>query len=70
VAPRTVEKHTSVPGILRNGFGVRVDGPVEERWKLGSLIDTIHLRSLWLHRVEPERTQSVSAPGSGGTSTA
>lgn len=52
VAPRTVAKRTSVPGILRSGFGMRVDGPVEERWKLGYLIDTIYLRDLWLHRVD------------------
>jgi hypothetical protein len=31
---------------------MRVDGPVEERWKLGYLIDTIYLRDLWLHRVD------------------
>jgi hypothetical protein len=29
-----------------------VDGPVNETWKLGYLIDTIYLRDLWMHRVD------------------
>ena len=55
VAPRTVAKRTSLPGLLRNGISVQIDGPVVERWKLGYLIDTIYLRDLWMHRVDASR---------------
>lgn len=52
VAPLTVAKRESLPGIIRNTVRVKVDGPVVERWKLGYLIDTIYLRDLWLHRID------------------
>lgn len=55
VAPLTVKKRTSLPGFLRSEFGMKVDGPVVERWKLGYLVDTIYLRDLWLHRVDASR---------------
>lgn len=55
IAPRTVKKRSSLPGFLRNGVRMKVDGPVVERWKLGYLVDTIYLRDLWLHRVDASR---------------
>lgn len=52
VAPHTVARRTSMPGLLRRGVQMKVDGPVVERWSLGYLVDTIYLRDLWLHRVD------------------
>lgn len=52
VAPRTVRQRRRMPGVLRKGFAMKVDGPIEERWKLGYLIDTIYLRDLWMHRLD------------------
>lgn len=51
VAPRTVEKRTKMPSLVRR-MTMKVDGPVVERWTLGYLIDTIYLRDLWMHRVD------------------
>lgn len=55
IAPRTLKKRSSLPGFVRNGVRMKVDGPVVERWKLGYLVDTIYLRDLWLHRVDASR---------------
>lgn len=52
IAPRTVKQRSSLPGFVRNGVRMKVDGPVVERWKLGYLVDTIYLRDLWMHRVD------------------
>jgi uncharacterized protein (TIGR03083 family) len=52
IAPKTVQKRTSLPGFLRSGARMKVDGPVVETWKLGYLVDTIYLRDLWLHRID------------------
>lgn len=51
-APRVVRRRSRLPGALRSGFAMKVDGPVVERWKLGYLVDTIYLRDLWLHRID------------------
>jgi uncharacterized protein (TIGR03083 family) len=51
-APRVVRRRSRMPGALRSGFAMKVDGPVVERWKLGYLIDTIYLRDLWMHRID------------------
>lgn len=51
-APRTVRRRRRLPGVLRGGVGMKVDGPVVERWKLGYLVDTIYLRDLWMHRID------------------
>ena len=52
VAPRVVRQRRRLPGLLRKRFGMKVDGPVVERWKLGYLVDTIYLRDMWLHRID------------------
>ena len=52
VAPRAVRQRRRLPGLLRKGVSMKVDGPVVERWKLGYLIDTIYLRDLWMHRLD------------------
>jgi uncharacterized protein (TIGR03083 family) len=52
IAPRTIKKRSSLPGFVRNGVRMKVDGPVVERWKLGYLVDTIYLRDMWMHRVD------------------
>lgn len=52
IAPRTIKKRSSLPGLVRNGVRMKVDGPVVERWRLGYLVDTIYLRDLWMHRVD------------------
>ncbi len=54
VAPVTVRKRTRLPSLLRK-MKMKVDGPVEERWALGYLVDTIYLRDLWMHRVDAAR---------------
>lgn len=55
VAPRAVAARRRMPGVLRRGVSMKVDGPVIERWKLGYLVDTIYLRDMWLHRVDASR---------------
>ena len=52
VAPRTVRGRTRTPTLVRNHARIAVDGPVNESWKLGYLIDTIYLRDLWMHRID------------------
>jgi uncharacterized protein (TIGR03083 family) len=51
VAPVTVRKRTSTPGLMRR-VRIKIDGPVVEKWALGYLMDTIYLRDLWMHRVD------------------
>lgn len=51
VAPVTVRKRTTTPGLMRRAK-IGIDGPVVETWALGYLIDTIYLRDLWMHRVD------------------
>lgn len=55
VAPRTIRGRTRTPALIRNHAKIAVDGPVQERWKLGYLIDTIYLRDLWMHRIDAAR---------------
>jgi uncharacterized protein (TIGR03083 family) len=55
VAPRTVRGRTRIPALVRDHARLRVDGPVQESWKLGYLIDTIYLRDLWMHRIDAAR---------------
>jgi uncharacterized protein (TIGR03083 family) len=55
VAPKTVRGRTRTPGLLRNHAKLAIDGPVNETWKLGYLIDTIYLRDIWMHRVDASR---------------
>ena len=55
IAPKTVAGRRRVPGIVRRGAKIAVDGPVEEKWALGYLLDTIYLRDLWMHRVDAAR---------------
>jgi uncharacterized protein (TIGR03083 family) len=52
VAPIAIKKRTSLPGFVRHGMRMKVDGPVFETWRLGYLIDTIYLRDLWMHRID------------------
>jgi hypothetical protein len=52
VAPIVVKKRASLPGIIRRGVRMKVDGPVVETWRLGYLIDVIYLRDLWMHRID------------------
>jgi len=52
VAPKTVRGRSRTPALVRNHAKMAVDGPVNETWKLGYLIDTIYLRDLWMHRVD------------------
>ena len=52
VAPIVVKKRASLPGIIRRGARMKVDGPVVETWRLGYLIDVIYLRDLWMHRID------------------
>lgn len=54
IAPVTVRKRKSTPGLVRR-VKMSVDGPVVEKWPLGYLIDTIYLRDLWMHRVDASR---------------
>jgi uncharacterized protein (TIGR03083 family) len=51
VAPRTVRGRSRLPRLFRR-MGMKVDGPVVERWTLGYLSSTIYLRDLWMHRVD------------------
>lgn len=55
IAPRTVRGRSRIPAFVRNGARLAVDGPVNETWKLGYLIDTVYLRDLWMHRVDVAR---------------
>jgi len=52
VAPRVVRQRRRMPGVMRSLVRMKVDGPVEERWRLGYLVDTIYLRDLWMHRID------------------
>lgn len=52
VAPIVVKKRASLPGIVRRGARMKVDGPVVETWRLGYLVDVIYLRDLWMHRID------------------
>jgi len=52
VAPIAVRKRTAMPGLVRRGVRMKVDGPVVERWSLGYLVDTIYLRDVWMHRID------------------
>jgi uncharacterized protein (TIGR03083 family) len=51
IAPRTVRGRSRMPRPFRR-IGMKVDGPVVERWTLGYLNATIYLRDLWMHRVD------------------
>ncbi|WP_334141241.1 maleylpyruvate isomerase family mycothiol-dependent enzyme [Rhabdothermincola sp.] len=53
-APVTIRKRTGLPSAIRR-FRLKVDGPVEETWTLGYLVDVIYLRDLWMHRVDAAR---------------
>ncbi len=52
IAPKTVRGRSRTPAVIRNHAKMAVDGPVNETWKLGYLIDTIYLRDLWMHRID------------------
>lgn len=69
VAPKTVRGRTRTPALVRNNARIAVDGPVNESWKLGYLIDTIYLRDLWMHRIDAAnalgRTAQLSAEHDG-----
>jgi uncharacterized protein (TIGR03083 family) len=54
IAPVTVRKRTTTPGLMRRAK-LQIDGPVVEKWTLGYLIDTIYLRDLWMHRLDASR---------------
>ena len=54
IAPVTVRKRTKLPAPVRR-IGMKIDGPVVEKWRLGYLVDTIYLRDLWMHRVDASR---------------
>lgn len=60
VAPRTIRKRTSLPGLLRRAVRFKVDGPVVEKWSVGYLVDTIYLRDLWMHRIDASRAAGVN----------
>lgn len=51
VAPRTIAGRRRTPRPARR-IRMKVDGPVEETWTLGYLMDTIYLRDLWMHRID------------------
>lgn len=55
VAPRTVRGRRRIPSVMRKHAKLAVDGPVQEKWALGYLIDTIYLRDMWMHRVDAAR---------------
>jgi uncharacterized protein (TIGR03083 family) len=55
VAPRTVRGRTRTPSLVRRHVHLKVDGPLEETWTLGYLIDVIYLRDLWMHRIDLHR---------------
>lgn len=68
-APATVRRRRRLPGLLRSGARMKVDGPVDETWKLGYLIDTIYLRDLWMHRIDAcraTRREPVLTPDHDG----
>jgi uncharacterized protein (TIGR03083 family) len=52
IAPKTVRGRTRTPALVRKHAKLTVDGPVQETWQLGYLIDTIYLRDLWMHRTD------------------
>lgn len=52
IAPKTVRGRTRTPALVRDHAKLTVDGPVQETWHLGYLIDTIYLRDLWMHRTD------------------
>ena len=58
VAPRTVKRRRSMPGMVRR-IRLAVDGPVVEKWSLGYLNDTIYLRDAWMHRIDTCRAVGV-----------
>jgi uncharacterized protein (TIGR03083 family) len=55
VAPRTVRGRARTPSFVRRHVHLKVDGPVEETWRLGYLIDVIYLRDLFMHRIDLHR---------------
>ena len=55
IAPKTVRGRARTPALVRNHAKLAVDGPVNETWELGYLIDTIYLRDLWMHRTDAAR---------------
>jgi uncharacterized protein (TIGR03083 family) len=55
IAAKTVRGRKRTPAIVRNHARLAVDGPVNETWRFGYLIDTIYLRDLWMHRVDLSR---------------
>jgi uncharacterized protein (TIGR03083 family) len=57
-APKTVRGRARMPALVRHHAKLAVDGPVNETWKLGYLIDTIYLRDLWMHRVDAARASN------------
>jgi len=58
IAPKTVRGRARTPALVRNHAKLAVDGPVNETWELGYLIDTIYLRDLWMHRIDAARAAS------------
>ncbi|MDO8364367.1 MAG: maleylpyruvate isomerase family mycothiol-dependent enzyme [Actinomycetota bacterium] len=52
IAGPTVKGRRRIPGFIRKGVKIGVDGPVVEKWKVGYLVDTIYLRDLWMHRID------------------
>lgn len=52
VGPRAARARGRVPGLLR-GMPMKEEvGGVEEKWKLGYLLDVILTRDTWMHRVD------------------
>jgi uncharacterized protein (TIGR03083 family) len=55
VAPRSVRARRRVPGLLRRMPMRQEVAGVEERWRMGYLLDVILTRDTWMHRVDITR---------------
>jgi len=55
VGPRVAQARSRVPGLLRLMPLKQDVGGVEEKWKMGYLLDVVLTRDTWLHRVDISR---------------
>jgi hypothetical protein len=60
LVPRAAAGRRKTPAPLRRLVSFRVEmGPIDERWRLGYLVDVILTRDAWLHRIDLCRALGV-----------